>query len=74
MVKFAQSYEIVRNVFAEKIASFAYFGQPTPPPRPQHFWETFLQLGQISRKSWSKYDDTPPPPPPPSMLMPSRRP
>jgi hypothetical protein len=61
MVKFAQSYEIVRNFGQKK-----FFDQPTPPPCPQHFRETFLRLGQNSRKSWSKYDDTPFP-----MLMPS---
>jgi hypothetical protein len=52
------------------IASPAYFGRkifeallmlatpPPPPPRRQHFQETFLLLGQHSRKCWSKHDDT----------------
>jgi hypothetical protein len=50
--------------WSKNIWSFA------PSPRGQHIRETFLLLGQNSRKCWSKHDAPPPPP----MLISSRRP
>jgi hypothetical protein len=39
---------LLKKLQALLILAKKFFDQPTPPPRPQHFWETFLQLGQTS--------------------------